>query len=46
MVPQGPIVVMAALLLSEWPHVASEKLNTERAQPLSTRLSELPLDDL
>ena len=31
MVLQGQIVVILALLLSEWPHAASEKLNTERS---------------
>lgn len=46
MVPQGQIVVMAALLLREWPRVGSEKLTTERSQPVSARLSGLPLDDL
>ena len=37
---QGQIAVILALLLSEWPHVVSEKLNTECASPLEL----VPLD--
>lgn len=45
MVLQGQIAVILALLLSDWPHVASEKLNIVLLTPQHLLLSELPLDD-